>query len=238
MGLSRLTHTLGKPIIWPGFVMKVTNFYRTLLTAIPPCSRWQGSSEIHFEEGHPHGSESWHQRFRSHWPPGIQAPDGSTRNAVEVVGINDLTDAKTLARAVQIRQQLWRFSSGEVSAKESSIVIYGKEIEHLRTERSGAAAVEGVRRADRARVHRAVYRCRQSEGAYRCGRKKVLISAPAKDEDATFVIGVNEKPTIRRSTISFPMHPARRTAWRRSPSRRRDLRHRGRVDDHDPCLYQ
>ena len=49
------------------------------------------------------------------------------------------------------------------------------------------------------------------------GAKKVIISAPAKDEDITIVMGVNEDNTTRRPTTSFPTPPAPPTAWRRWP---------------------
>lgn len=45
------------------------------------------------------------------------------------------------------------------------------------------------------------------------GAKKVLIAAPAKGEDLTIVLGVMMICTIQRNTISFPMLPARQTAW-------------------------
>ena len=51
------------------------------------------------------------------------------------------------------------------------------------------------------------------------GAKKVIISAPAKGEDITIVLGVNDDATIRPSTTSFRTLPARPTAWRRPSSR-------------------
>ena len=48
------------------------------------------------------------------------------------------------------------------------------------------------------------------------GAKKVIISAPATDEDITIVLGVNEDKYDPASTRSSPTLPVRRTAWRRS----------------------
>jgi len=47
--------------------------------------------------------------------------------------------------------------------------------------------------------------------------KKVIISAPAKNEDVTLVLGVNHQVYDQLSTTSSPTHPALRTAWRQLP---------------------
>lgn len=112
-------------------------------------------------------------------------------NEIEVVGINDLTDAKTLAHLFKYDSNFGIFS-GTVEAKENSIVINGKEIgicaekdpNNLPWEALGVDIVlESTgffTDASKAKAH---------IGA---GAKKVIISAPAKGEDATFVIGVND----------------------------------------------
>ena len=58
--------------------------------------------------------------------------------------------------------------------------------------RPGRAALEGPGRGHRGRVHRPVHRRHQGQGPHRRRRKKVIISAPAKNEDITIVLGVNE----------------------------------------------
>jgi len=52
------------------------------------------------------------------------------RDSIEVVAINDLTDAKTLAHLLKYDSVHKKFN-GEVSAKENSIVVNGKEIQRL-----------------------------------------------------------------------------------------------------------
>ncbi len=113
-------------------------------------------------------------------------------NEVEVVGINDLTDAKTLAHLFKYDSNFGIYE-GSVEAKANSIVIDGKEIgicalkdpAQLPWKDLGAQIVlesTGLfTDASKAKAH------------IDAGAKKVLISAPAKGEDATFVIGVNEK---------------------------------------------
>ncbi|HBC97934.1 MAG TPA: type I glyceraldehyde-3-phosphate dehydrogenase [Clostridium sp.] len=111
---------------------------------------------------------------------------------LEVVGINDLTSAKTLAHLLKYDSLYGRFD-GTVEAKENSIVVNGNEIK-IFAERDpknidwnslGAEIViesTGLfTDAVKARVHLG--------GTV----KKVLISAPAKNEDITIVMGVNEE---------------------------------------------
>ncbi len=45
------------------------------------------------------------------------------------------------------------------------------------------------------------------------GAKKVIISGPAAGADATFVLGINERPTVRQGTRSSPTRPAPPTVW-------------------------
>jgi len=113
-------------------------------------------------------------------------------SAIEIVGINDLTDAKTLAHLFKYDSNYGIFD-GTVEAKENSIVINGKEIgicalkdpAQLPWKDLGARIViesTGLfTDAEKAKAHIAA------------GAEKVIISAPAKGEDATFVLGVNEK---------------------------------------------
>ncbi|MHB9134506.1 MAG: type I glyceraldehyde-3-phosphate dehydrogenase [Armatimonadota bacterium] len=112
--------------------------------------------------------------------------------AVEVVGINDLTDAKTLAHLYKYDSNFGIFE-GTVEAKENSIVIDGKEI--------GICALKDPAQlpwkdlgADIVLESTGLFTDASKAKAHiDAGAKKVLISAPAKGEDATFVLGVNEK---------------------------------------------
>jgi glyceraldehyde 3-phosphate dehydrogenase len=110
---------------------------------------------------------------------------------VEVVAVNDLTDADTLAFLLKHDTVHGKFT-GSVEVKENALIVDGKEIKVL-AERDpaqlgwGDLGVEVVvestgrftKRADAAKHLEA-------------GAKKVIISAPASDEDITVVLGVNE----------------------------------------------
>lgn len=111
---------------------------------------------------------------------------------LDVVAVNDLTDAKTLAHLFKYDSTFGRFS-GTVEAKDSSIVINGKEIKILSSKDPSllpwkdlgvALVIESTGKfteAEKAKAH------------IQAGAKKVIITAPAKGEDATFVMGVNEE---------------------------------------------
>jgi len=111
---------------------------------------------------------------------------------VEVVAVNDLTDNKTLAHLLKYDSILGRFP-GEISYDDENIVVAGKPIRAL-AERDPAnlpwkdlgvdVVIESTgffTKAADARKH--------LDG----GAKKVIISAPATDDDITIVMGANHE---------------------------------------------
>ena len=117
-----------------------------------------------------------------------------THPEIEVVGINDLTDAKTLAHLLKYDSVHDKFP-GEVgyNAEKNCIIVNGKEIQiyaekdpaQLPWGKIGATiVVESTGRFTDGNVAKA---------HLAAGAKKVIISAPAKNEDITIVMGVNEK---------------------------------------------
>jgi glyceraldehyde 3-phosphate dehydrogenase len=109
---------------------------------------------------------------------------------IEVVGVNDLTDNKTLAHLLKYDSILGRLP-GDVSYTEDSITAGGQTFKALAVrnpaelpwkELGADIVIESTgifTDAEKARAH--------IDG----GARKVIISAPAKNEDATFVMGVN-----------------------------------------------
>jgi glyceraldehyde 3-phosphate dehydrogenase len=109
---------------------------------------------------------------------------------IEVVAVNDLTDNQTLAHLLKYDSILGRFP-GEVSATEDDITVGGKSFKafaerdpaNLKWSDVGAdVVIESTgffTDATKAKTH-------ADNGA-----KKVIISAPAKNEDLTVVMGVN-----------------------------------------------
>ena len=110
---------------------------------------------------------------------------------VEIVAVNDLTDNKTLAHLLKFDSITGRLDA-EVSYDEDSITVDGKEIKAF-AERDPANLPWGELGVDIVIESTGFFT--DAEGAAKhlaAGAKKVLISAPASGEDATFVIGVNE----------------------------------------------
>ena len=111
---------------------------------------------------------------------------------IEVVAINDLTNAKTLAHLLKYDSVSGRYP-GQVEARESSIVVNGKEvaISAVRNPVELDWAGKGV---DVAIESTGVFRTRAQIAAHlEAGAKKVILTVPAKDEiDGTIVLGVND----------------------------------------------
>lgn len=109
---------------------------------------------------------------------------------IEIVAVNDITDPKTLGYLLKYDSN-YGFFEGEVEVEESGLKINGTSLQIL-AERDPAKlpwgklgvelVIESTGRftdADQARAH------------IQAGAKKVIISAPAKGEDITLVMGVN-----------------------------------------------
>jgi len=122
----------------------------------------------------------------------VRAAKLQGNNELDFVAVNDLTDTKTLAHLFKY-DSVHRTYRGDVRAEDGSIVIDGDEIKVL-AEKDPArlpwrdlgvdVVLESTGRFTDAKEAR-----KHIDG----GAKKVIISAPAKGEDITIVLGVNEK---------------------------------------------
>jgi glyceraldehyde 3-phosphate dehydrogenase len=109
---------------------------------------------------------------------------------IEVVGVNDLTDNKTLAHLLKYDSILGRLGQ-EVSYSEDEITVGGKSFKAI-AERDPAALPWKDLGADV--VLESTGRFTNADDAKKhveAGAKKVIISAPAKNEDITIVMGIN-----------------------------------------------
>ncbi|MGJ3240449.1 MAG: type I glyceraldehyde-3-phosphate dehydrogenase [Anaerolineae bacterium] len=112
-------------------------------------------------------------------------------NEVDVVAFNDLGDLETMAHLFRYDSAHGRFE-GTVEVKENALVINGDEIKALSV-RNPEELPWGEMGVDIVIESTGVFR--DYDGAYKhikAGAKKVIISAPAKGEDLTLVLGVNE----------------------------------------------
>ncbi|MHB1006221.1 MAG: type I glyceraldehyde-3-phosphate dehydrogenase [Chloroflexota bacterium] len=112
-------------------------------------------------------------------------------DTLEVVAINDLADTATNAHLLKYDSNYGIFP-GTVEAQENAIVVNGKEIKVL-ADKDPAKLPWGDLGVDIVVESTGFFTDAAKAGAHLTGgAKKVIISAPAKGEDITIVLGVNE----------------------------------------------
>ena len=110
---------------------------------------------------------------------------------IEVVGVNDLTDVKTLAHLLKYDSILGRLDAS-VSHTENSITVNGKTIKVFAERDPGNLPWNEVK-ADIVIESTGFFtKAADAKKHITGGAKKVIISAPATDEDVTIVMGVNQ----------------------------------------------
>lgn len=111
---------------------------------------------------------------------------------VEIVAVNDLTDAASNAHMLKY-DSVHGILEGDISAKDDVLVVNGKEIKVF-SERDPANLPWGQLGVDIVVESTGLFRDKETASKHlEAGAKKVIISAPAKNEDITIVLGVNEK---------------------------------------------
>jgi len=110
---------------------------------------------------------------------------------IEIVAINDLTDAKTLAHLLKYDSVFGGFQA-DVNAGDGKLIVGGKEIAVVAKKDPAELPWKDLK-IDVAIESTGRFVDKASAGKHiTAGAKKVIISAPAKEPDATFVLGVNE----------------------------------------------
>lgn len=111
---------------------------------------------------------------------------------IEVVAINDITDAKTLAHLLKY-DSIFGKLSGNVETKENVLTVNGKKSKVLK-ERDPAKLPWGSLGVEFVLESTGIFRDRESlQKHLQAGAKKVLLSAPAKGKlDCTIALGVND----------------------------------------------
>ncbi len=122
------------------------------------------------------------------------------RGNVEVVAINDLTDPKTLAHLLKYDSVHGRFP-GEVKAEEGGINVNGKSIK-IYAEREPKNLPWGTLGVDVVLESTGRFVDEKGAGGHlEAGARKVVISAPAKGNIPTVVLGVNDDTITGSETI-------------------------------------
>jgi glyceraldehyde 3-phosphate dehydrogenase len=119
--------------------------------------------------------------FRAAWgTPGL-----------EVVGVNDLADAKTLAHLLKHDSVHGAFKA-EVVAKGDAFFVDGRQV-RVAAQKDPAALPWKELGVDVVVESTGIFRDKAGAGKHlQAGARKVVITAPAKDPDVTLVLGVNE----------------------------------------------
>ena len=120
---------------------------------------------------------------------------------IEIVGINDLLEPDYLAYMLSYDSVHGRFK-GELSVEGNTLIINGKKI-RLTQERDPAALKWGDIGADIVLEATGLFLDKASgEKHLAAGAKKVIFSAPSKDDTPMFVFGVNDKTYAGQAIIS------------------------------------
>jgi glyceraldehyde 3-phosphate dehydrogenase len=110
---------------------------------------------------------------------------------IEVVGVNDLADAKTLAHLLKY-DSVHGILPADVSPKDGSIFVNGREIRVLALKDPGSLPWKELG-ADIVVESTGLFVDTATASKHiAAGARKVIITAPAKDPDVTLVLGVNE----------------------------------------------
>ena len=119
-----------------------------------------------------------------------QTAEGKATN-IEIVAVNDLTDIATLAHLLKFDSILGRLPE-DVSVQGDTIVIGTTTLKALAVKEGPAALPWGDLGVDVVVESTGIFTDARARGHLEAGAKKVLISAPASDEDITIVMGVND----------------------------------------------
>ncbi|MGM0668461.1 MAG: type I glyceraldehyde-3-phosphate dehydrogenase [Gemmatimonadota bacterium] len=121
----------------------------------------------------------------------LRAAKQAGRHDLDFVAVNDLTDNKTLAHLLKY-DSVHRTYPGTVEATDGGLRVDGDDIKVF-SERDPARLPWGDLGVDIVVESTGIFRDRAGAGKHlEAGARKVIISAPAKQEDVTIVLGVND----------------------------------------------
>ncbi|MDR1817149.1 MAG: type I glyceraldehyde-3-phosphate dehydrogenase [Puniceicoccales bacterium] len=122
-------------------------------------------------------------------------------NDIEIVGINDLLDPAYLAYMLKYDSVHGKFD-GEVGSEPGALIVNGKKI-RITAEKDPAALKWGDVGAEVVVESTGFFLTKElAEKHITAGAKKVILSAPAKDDTPTFVFGVNHKSYAGQTIVS------------------------------------
>jgi glyceraldehyde-3-phosphate dehydrogenase (NAD(P)) len=117
---------------------------------------------------------------------------GRENSHIEVVAINDTSDPTTNAHLLKYDTMLGKFDA-DISADDNSITVNGKTVKCV-SDRNPENLPWAAWDIDLVIESTGVFTSRDGASKHlKAGAKKVLITAPGKGDDGTFVVGVNDK---------------------------------------------
>jgi glyceraldehyde 3-phosphate dehydrogenase len=112
---------------------------------------------------------------------------------IEIIAVNDLTDNATLAHLLKFDSILGRYPEDITLEGDDTIVIGSSKVKSLEVKEGPAALPWGDLGVDVVVESTGIFtNAAKAKGHLDAGAKKVIISAPATDEDITIVLGVND----------------------------------------------
>ena len=118
--------------------------------------------------------------------------DNEFMNLADIVAVNDLTDAKTLAHLFKYDSVFGKFQ-GEIYTNDNTLILADKEIKVV-SEKDPAKIPWKDLQVDIVLESTGKFNdAKEAAKHINAGAKKVIISAPAKQPDATILMGINEK---------------------------------------------
>ena len=120
----------------------------------------------------------------------VQQAEGRATD-IEIVAVNDLTDNATLAHLLKFDSILGRLPE-DVVLDGDTLVIGARRVRALEVREGPAAIPWGDLGVDVVIESTGIFTDARARGHLESGARKVIISAPAKDEDITIVLGVND----------------------------------------------
>ena len=131
----------------------------------------------------------------------VEALRAQGKTDIEIVAVNDLTTNDMLAHLLKYDSILGRLGQ-EVTYDENSITVGGRKMGALAIKEGPAAVPWGDYDVDVVVESTGIFTdAEKAKGHLEGGAKKVIISAPAKNEDLTVVMGVNDDKYDGSQTI-------------------------------------
>ncbi len=123
----------------------------------------------------------------------VEAQKALGTTDIEIIAVNDLTDNASLAHLLKFDSILGRLPQDVSLEGEDTIVVGDVKIKALEVKEGPAALPWGDLGVDVVVESTGIFTARaKAQGHLDAGAKKVIISAPASDEDITIVMGVND----------------------------------------------